>query len=251
METGTSIPYAIDKLQDRGTFFVPSGEPVYQGQVTGEHIRQNDIVVTYFLLKKNGKIENVKNDFDKIIINEIVPHLEKFVGMNLEEYNSHKNYYKFVPQSILDIHTGESYEGEFEPTYPKFYITVFVSIALVILVLACINFMNLTTARSSTRSIEIGLRKISGATRKQLISQFLIESIILSIISLIFATAIIEIISGLDSGTSTFSHNTSNLPYILIFTIVSLRNLISWVFLLKNLALLLYSISFCLSKDLA
>ncbi len=52
LETGTSIPFAIDKLQDRGTFFVPPGVPVYQGQVIGEHIRQNDIVVNICKTKK-------------------------------------------------------------------------------------------------------------------------------------------------------------------------------------------------------
>ena len=51
-ETGTSIPYAIDKLQDRGTFLVPPGEPIYQGQVIGEHIRQNDLVVNICKTKK-------------------------------------------------------------------------------------------------------------------------------------------------------------------------------------------------------
>ncbi len=52
LETGTSIPFAIDKLQDRGIFFVPPGVPVYQGQVIGEHIRQNDIVVNICKTKK-------------------------------------------------------------------------------------------------------------------------------------------------------------------------------------------------------
>ena len=52
LATGTSIPFAIDKLQDRGIFLVPTGVPVYQGQVIGEHIRQNDIVVNICKTKK-------------------------------------------------------------------------------------------------------------------------------------------------------------------------------------------------------
>ena len=67
METGTAIPYAIDKLQDRGTFFVNPNEPVYMGQVIGEHIRQDDLVINVTKTKKLTNMRASGSD-DKVII---------------------------------------------------------------------------------------------------------------------------------------------------------------------------------------
>ena len=74
---------------------------------------------------------------------------------------------------------------------PIIYIWIFSAIAAFILLIACINFMNLTTARSSTRALEIGVRKVVGANRQILIRQFLSESLLLSLISLLFALIIV------------------------------------------------------------
>jgi len=181
---------------------------------------QNDMVTTYFLLKKGGNLAEVEKSLDKIIKTEIYPHIQEFTGLTPQEYKAHNNYYFFQSQALFDIHTGESIEGEFEPTYSTFFITVFVSIALIILILACINFMNLTTARSSTRAVEIAMRKVAGATRKQLIFQFLTESILLSFISFIFALVIIEFIFS--QGTDPISPYTDYqfLPFALIFSLL-------------------------------
>ena len=70
------------------------------------------------------------------------------------------------------------------------YVYAFSFIALFILIIACINFMNLSTARSSLRAKEVGLRKVFGSYRSHLIGQFLSESVILAIISLILALGI-------------------------------------------------------------
>lgn len=76
---------------------------------------------------------------------------------------------------------------------PIVYIWIFSAIALFILLIACVNFMNLATARSSTRALEIGVRKVVGAGRRRLIQQFLCESLFLSIISLMFAFLIVSL----------------------------------------------------------
>ena len=71
---------------------------------------------------------------------------------------------------------------------------IFASIALFILIIACINFMNLTTARSFMRSREIGLRKVTGATRKNIVTQFLLETLLISILAFLVAAILVEII---------------------------------------------------------
>lgn len=181
---------------------------------------QNDIVSTYILTKENADINQIQDKLDKIVEKEIQPHIKAFTGLSLKEYEAHNNYYFYEITKITDIHTGKSYEGEFEQTYPDFYITIFLSIAVIVLILACINFMNLTTARSSIRAVEIGIRKASGASKKQLIFQFLLESVILTGLSLIIAIAFIEFLYFSDAGAENFRHDLTNLPYILFFIFI-------------------------------
>jgi putative ABC transport system permease protein len=80
--------------------------------------------------------------------------------------------------------------GEFEPNFDITYIYLFSAIAVFILLLACINFMNLSTARSANRAKEVGIRKVMGSFRSHLMAQFLAESTLLSILSFVLAIAL-------------------------------------------------------------
>jgi putative ABC transport system permease protein len=93
---------------------------------------------------------------------------------------------------LASIHLHSNLLAELEPGSDISYIYIFSAVAVFILVIACINFMNLSTARSSKRSREVGMRKVSGATRDQLVWQFLSESLLLSIICMILAFVIVE-----------------------------------------------------------
>jgi putative ABC transport system permease protein len=95
-------------------------------------------------------------------------------------------------QPLADIHLHSNLMAELEPNSDISYIYIFSAVAVFILVIACINFMNLSTARSSKRSREVGMRKVSGATRDQLIWQFLSESLLLSFICMILAFVLVE-----------------------------------------------------------
>lgn len=96
-------------------------------------------------------------------------------------------------QRVTDIHLRSNLMAELEPNSSITYIYIFSAVAAFILVIACINFMNLSTARSSRRSREVGMRKVSGATREQLTWQFIGESVILSFLALVIATVMVEI----------------------------------------------------------
>ena len=95
---------------------------------------------------------------------------------------------------ITDIHLHSHLEGEFEANGNSSYIYAFGVIALFILAIACVNFMNLATARSGSRAREVGVRKALGAQRKQLAVQFLGESVLLSMVALVFAFVLIELL---------------------------------------------------------
>lgn len=98
----------------------------------------------------------------------------------------------FYTQPLLDIHLRASLGEEMEPQGDITYVYIFTIVALFILVLACVNFMNLSTARASMRAKEVGLRKVLGAFRLQLARQFLGEAIIFSTLALLLALVMME-----------------------------------------------------------
>ena len=99
--------------------------------------------------------------------------------------------YKLV--NIRDIHLGEAQNGAMTPGNDRGTIITFAVIALLILGMACVNFTNLATARATQRAREVALRKVLGATRRQLITQFIGESILLAAIAMLVALAIVEL----------------------------------------------------------
>jgi putative ABC transport system permease protein len=100
----------------------------------------------------------------------------------------------FYAQPVTSIHLTSQLKWELEPNSDKMYIYVFSIIALFVILIACINYINLTTARSSLRAKEIGVRKVSGAFKTSLVRQFLVESIFTALVSLgvaLFLTALL------------------------------------------------------------
>ena len=94
---------------------------------------------------------------------------------------------------LTDIHLHSHTDSEIEPTSDIRYVYFFSAIALFILIIACINYMNLTTARSAKRAKEVGMRKVVGAQRGQLIRQFLIESLLYTVIALMVSIALVTL----------------------------------------------------------
>src|SRR6202012_1420739 len=97
------------------------------------------------------------------------------------------NYFSYHLMPLLDIHLHSNKSYEFEANGNINYVTIFSFIAVLILLIACVNFMNLSTARSANRAKEVGIRKVAGSTKGYLIAQFLTESVLLSLLAMVLA----------------------------------------------------------------
>ena len=115
-------------------------------------------------------------------------------GQTYDEYiKDGKEYYGFALEPLTDIHLNRGIFDYLSVKGNKTYVVVFSLIALLILLIACINFMNLSTARFAHRSKEVGMRKVLGSNKKQLVWQFLGESVLLSLFALVFAVLLVKI----------------------------------------------------------
>jgi putative ABC transport system permease protein len=115
------------------------------------------------------------------------------MGISIADFAAQGNKYRFYCQNLTDIHLDPLIQQQFkQPSDPK-YLKIFGSIAILIILIAAINFMNLSTAQSARRAKEVGIKKIGGSSRGMLITQFLSESFILSFISLLLALLIIKV----------------------------------------------------------
>ncbi len=101
---------------------------------------------------------------------------------------------QYILQPITDIHLKSTYEGEPEPTGSYAYVIIFAIVALFLVLIAAMNYMNLATARSAKRAREVGLRKVVGSHRGSLIFQFLTESTVLTFISLILSIGLLIVL---------------------------------------------------------
>jgi putative ABC transport system permease protein len=142
----------------------------------------NNSFFTYLLLPKNYNIENMKARFPAFLDK----HMQGEYGPNKPS-----QYTKLDLQKLTDIHLYSHTDYEAEPNGDITLVYFFSGIALFILLIACINYMNLSTARSALRAREIGIRKVVGASRKELIFQFLSESILLTWSAIIIACVLL------------------------------------------------------------
>ena len=149
---------------------------------------------TYIKLKPNTDVNALEAKFPKMVDTYAAGHIEHDLGKSWDDYKKSGNGYRYFLQPLQSIHLDPTnIEFTITPSGNVRYVYILSFIALLILVIACINFMNLATARSAERAREVGVRKVMGSLKNQLVIQFLTESVLLSIIATIIAivTAII------------------------------------------------------------
>ncbi len=148
-------------------------------------------VYNYVLLKEGISGDLLKKRLQELIKSEVYPSLP--INASFEEWIKSDGAYRFIPIPITDIYLKSDLKFEPTPVGSESNVYIFGAIAILIVIIAGINFVNITTARSSIRAREIGVRKTLGSGRVALIMQFLIESVIISVIALVLAFGLGEI----------------------------------------------------------
>lgn len=182
-------------------------------------------LATYLLLARNTSANQVEDKFPDLLRKNAGPILEEFLGLSFDEFLEKGNRYAYHLQPLTEIHLNPEIEGGMKPAHDKKYIYIFSVVALMLIVIAAINYMNLSTARASNRAKEVGLRKVAGSTKRMLVRQFLTESVIMAFMALILAVIIVQVL----------------LPYFnnLINTSLTLNYIDQWYYIPVLLALAL------------
>ena len=147
---------------------------------------------TYITLREGSDPEALEAKLPSLFKKYAGPQVQQLLDKSIEEIEATGQGVYYTLQPLEDIHLHSDLSVELEPNGDFRYVAIFASIALFILLIACINFMNLSTARSTNRAKEVGVRKTLGALRGNLIRQFLTESTLMSVIAFIIAVMLAQ-----------------------------------------------------------
>lgn len=142
---------------------------------------------TYFRLVQGADPAALEAKFPDMVLKYIGPEVEKFIGASMDEFSQAGNKIGYFLTPVTDIHLHSHVDVQLGPTGDIKYVYIFSAVAAFILIIACVNFMNLSTARSANRAKEVGIRKVMGAYRSNLIYQFLMESLLITAVAFLFA----------------------------------------------------------------
>ena len=189
---------------------------------------------TYILVKKGTDVELLERKMEKIVLDDVAPQASKMLGVSIEQFIGKGNLFAFHLQPFTSMHlySMRKYGIDTNTEYGNvktgdiIYVYIFLAVALFVLVVAVINFMNLSTARSEKRGKEVGVRKALGSDRSQLVRQFLTESTLTVAIAVVIALVLIQLalpafnkIAGKELYTD-YLGNIYTIPALIVFTVV-------------------------------
>lgn len=187
----------------------------------------NDLQYVYFgpydylLLNKNAFATTLEAKLPLIVDKYVSGTIARLFGEPYDKFIAEGNGYRYFLQPIKKIHLNSELEDELRPTVSIRTIVLFSAIAVFILFLACVNFINLSTALSVERAREVGIRKTFGSRKTQLIWQFLSESILFSFASMLIALLLVSLLTPLLNKISgdelSFNYFLSSSKLFLLF----------------------------------
>ncbi len=172
---------------------------------------------TYVRLKEGTNVKELGTKLTELFAKNASPQVVKFFNISIEDFIKAGNKSNYGLQKVTDIHLKSNLNYEIEPNGNQLYVSIFILIAIFVLLNACINFTNLTTARSANRAKEVGLRKVLGSDRKDLIIQFIAESVVISYIAVLMALLIVELLLPQFNKLLNVNLNLSLSGYLKLF----------------------------------
>ena len=217
MVTGVFRPVSKPSHIDARFFLSFKGGEIEQlANRMATNFANNNMFFTYLQLKPGTDVAALQAKFPAFI--------DKYAGKDLKAQGFYKK--QFLTK-LTDIHLYSGMNQNVTPPGSVTYLYILTSIALFTLLIACINFMNLSTARSSKRSAEVGIRKVLGAEKSALVRQFLGESVFMSLIAFVFAFALVWFLlpafnklAGKELSLS-FSQNTISIIAFLVLSVIT------------------------------
>jgi putative ABC transport system permease protein len=206
--------------------FIGSMETIRNNQAAYWEYWTNSELYTYILLDERSAISEFEDKIQELVYKYVGPEVEKVMGIDLESFEAGGGRYRFYLEQLPDIHLYSKADNQLTPGGNISYIYFFSIIAFFILIIACINFMNMATARYANRAKEVGVRKVVGSTRGQLMQQFLSESVLISLIAIIFAMTIVELTLPYFNQLTlkelhiSYINNWAVLPLLLLFGVL-------------------------------
>ncbi|GAA3994358.1 ABC transporter permease [Mucilaginibacter dorajii] len=171
---------------------------------------------TYVLLKQGADPQKFKAKLQLLMRKYAGPQLQSVLHVSFDELKKAGNKYDLNIIPLKDIHLKSNCVSELAPGGNILYVYIFTAVAMFILLIACVNFMNLSTARSSNRAREVGVRKVLGSPRSSLIFQFLSESVMVTFIAAVLAViaAYLFLPAFNNMADKSFSFNVASLSWL-------------------------------------
>ncbi|MBT6005141.1 MAG: FtsX-like permease family protein [Prolixibacteraceae bacterium] len=171
----------------------------FLASIKGQDIDNNmqwihNMVYTYILIKEGYTTQDVDAKLEGLVKKYVGPAIMQLMGVSFEDALAQGIKYRWYAQPLGEIHFDRNVSQGPEPLGNKSYMLIFSIIAIFILVIACINYMNMSTALSANRAKEVGIKKSLGSNRKSLILQFLSESVLVTLIALALALILITLL---------------------------------------------------------
>lgn len=181
---------------------------------------------TYLVLAKGYDYKKLEAKLPQVVQKYIGPQMLKAMGLTLDEFRKKGNNLSFHLQPLTDIHLHSDFSSDLSQHGDIRYVYIFGAVAIFMLLIACINFMNLSTAGASKRAREVGIRKVLGSLKAELVQQFLFESILITAIALILAIVFmytaLPVFNNLTGQNLilSFSEHPLLLPSLLLFVLI-------------------------------
>lgn len=174
----------------------------------------NNNVATYVLVRPGVSKAQLERDLRAVVRKYIQPDLVAALHAGISDLEAKGSHYRYKAMPVTRIHLYSDLTNEVEPVGNVEYVYIFIAAGVLILLLACVNFMNLSTSRSTGRAREVGVRKVLGSRRSQLVGQFLTESLVTCGLALALGVGMAVVASPYLNGLAGVKISWKELPWV-------------------------------------